>query len=101
MENLQRLFQENQKLKVTKLKESAGSNKPLKKKISELESEFNHELGQKTLLIKEKERKEKQMVNELKRMKMKLKDSEIKMKLREEEISLLEEKILGLQKNIR
>lgn len=66
-----------------------------------MENTFNDELGNKTLEIKDKERKMRQLGNEAKRLKLKLADTEKKMSLREEEISLLEEKILGLQKNIR
>ena len=101
IENIEKLMSENQKLKLDQLKKAAGSSKPLKNRIKELEETFNEELGSKTVLVKEKDRSIRQLTNEVKRMKMKLTDADKKMKLREEEISLLEEKILGLQKNIR
>ena len=101
VENIEKLLKENQKLKVEGLKKAASSNRPLKKQISDLESGFRKEMGNKALMLKEKERETLKLTNELKRTKMKLADAESKMKLREDEISLLEEKILGLQKNIR
>jgi chromosome segregation ATPase len=101
IENIEKLMNENQKLKLIQLKKAAGSSKPLKNRIKELEETFNEEIGSKTVLVKEKDRSIRQLTNEVKRMKMKLTDADKKMKLREEEISLLEEKILGLQKNIR
>lgn len=88
-------------MKLNRLREDSGSSRPLKQRISDIESTFKEELGSKTLEIKDKDRRLRQSLNEVKRLKLRLADSEKKMSLREDEISLLEEKILGLQKNIR
>ena len=101
VDNLEKIMNENQRLKLEQLKKESTSNKPLKNRILELEATFNGDLGNKSVMIKERDRNIKQLTNEVKRMNMKLADSDKKMKLREDEISLLEEKILGLQKTIR
>lgn len=101
MQQLEQLKQENKFLKMEALKQISSGDKQIRKKIQEMEDDYEEELQKKQTALKESSKELKKKSNENKRLQSTLKDTEIKLKLSKEETSLLEEKILGLQKDIR